>query len=84
MIAAREALERLLDQPGVRTAAAHARSSDARTLDDQAELSGIPAPPFEEGQPFPLLKFPALDDGRPLSVADFRGRKIVLHVFASW
>ena len=39
---------------------------------------------IEEGRPFPDLTLPALEDGRPLSVADFRGRKIVLHVFASW
>ena len=39
---------------------------------------------FEVGQPFPTLAFPALDDGRPRSIADFRGQKVILHVFASW
>ncbi len=42
------------------------------------------APPIEVGEPFPDLVLPALDDGRPLSIADFRGDKIVLLVFASW
>ena len=36
------------------------------------------------GQPFPHIALPLLDDGRPVSVSDFRGRKLVLHVFASW
>ena len=45
---------------------------------------GLAAPPLAVGQPFPDLVLPALDDGRPLSVADFRGKKVVLLVFASW
>jgi len=36
------------------------------------------------GQPFPGLALPSLDGGKPLSIEDFRGRKIALHVFASW
>ena len=39
---------------------------------------------FEVGQPFPTLSFPTLEDGRPSSIADFRGQRIILHVFASW
>jgi hypothetical protein len=39
---------------------------------------------LEAGQPFPEIVLPALDDGRPMSIADFRGQKVVLHVFASW
>ena len=39
---------------------------------------------LEVGRPFPLLVLPAAADGRPLSLADFRGRKTILHVFASW
>ena len=42
------------------------------------------APPIEVGKPFPDLVLPALDDGRPLSIANFRGKKVVLLVFASW
>ena len=39
---------------------------------------------IEEGLAFPDLTLPAIADGRPRSIADFRGRKVVLHVFASW
>lgn len=37
-----------------------------------------------EGKPFPSITLPGLADGRPASIADFRGEKVVLHVFASW
>jgi hypothetical protein len=39
---------------------------------------------FHEGQNFPTMVFPSLRDGRPGSVADFRGKKLILHIFASW
>ncbi len=39
---------------------------------------------IEVGKPFPNIVLPALADGRPASVATFRGKKILLHVFASW
>jgi hypothetical protein len=39
---------------------------------------------FEVGAPFPSIALPALEDGRPRSIADFRGKKVILHVFASW
>ncbi len=39
---------------------------------------------FHEGQIFPTMVFPSLRDGRPGSVADFRGKKLILHIFASW
>ncbi|RMG56253.1 MAG: hypothetical protein D6723_00690 [Acidobacteria bacterium] len=44
------------------------------------------APPtgFEVGQPFPSITLPALRDGQPMSIAQFRGRKVILHIFASW
>ena len=37
-----------------------------------------------EGKPFPAVMLPGLADGQPASIADFRGSKVVLHVFASW
>ena len=40
--------------------------------------------PFQVGHPFPDLTLPALQDGRPASIRDYRGQKVVLHVFASW
>lgn len=39
---------------------------------------------LEIGRPFPLLRLPSLEDGKPLSVAEFRGQKLVLHIWASW
>lgn len=44
----------------------------------------MPDHPFQPGTPFPTLSLPSLEDGRPASIADFRGRKVILHVFASW
>lgn len=44
----------------------------------------MPDHPFQPGTPFPTLSLPSLEDGRPASIADFRGQKIILHVFASW
>ncbi len=53
---------------------------------------GAPAPeatvrrggiPFEIGQPFPDLSLPDLEGNRR-SIADFRGHKLILHIFASW
>ena len=43
-----------------------------------------PVPRFSVGDAFPLIALPALEDGRARSIADFRGRKVILHVFASW
>ena len=39
---------------------------------------------LEVGQPFPDIVLPNLADGRAGSIAQFRGRKLLLHVFASW
>ena len=36
------------------------------------------------GQTFPLLGLPALDSGQLSSVRAFRGKKTLLHIFASW
>ncbi len=40
--------------------------------------------PFAEGDVFPDLAFPSLEDGTPTRLSDFRGHKVMLHVFASW
>jgi hypothetical protein len=55
-------------------------------MSDLAELQNVSRslPGLENGQVFPPIVFPAIDDGRPLSLADFRGQKIILHIFASW
>ena len=39
---------------------------------------------IEVGQPFLDLTLPSAHDDAPLSIANFRGEKVVLHVFASW
>jgi hypothetical protein len=39
---------------------------------------------IEKGKPFPPIVLPALEDGSPRSLADFRGERILLHIFASW
>jgi hypothetical protein len=39
---------------------------------------------IEVGKAFPTLWLPSADDGQPMSVAQFRGSKLILHVFASW
>jgi len=36
------------------------------------------------GDLFPDLAFPSLEDGTPARLSDFRGKKVMLHVFASW
>ena len=47
-------------------------------------LNGRSAPQIEEGKLFPNLVLPDLESGQPTSIQDFHGRKIVLHIFASW
>jgi len=39
---------------------------------------------IEVGKPFPGLILPTLEDGSPSAVARFRGKKTLLHIFASW
>ncbi len=36
------------------------------------------------GELFPHLALPSLEDESPLSVASFGGKKLVLHIWASW
>ena len=39
---------------------------------------------FAVGQAFPNIELPALHDGRRASIEQFRGHKLILHIFASW
>ena len=39
---------------------------------------------FNVGEAFPTLALPSAADGRPVSVAAFRGRKLIVNIFASW
>lgn len=53
-------------------------------VDDTLQEPGANAPRIALGEPFPNLVLPSIEDGRPRSIADFRGQKLALHVFASW
>ncbi len=47
--------------------------------------SGPPMPDrFAVGRYVPEIALPSADDGRLLSLASFRGRRTILHIFASW
>ncbi|MBT8486843.1 MAG: hypothetical protein HKO59_04875 [Phycisphaerales bacterium] len=48
-----------------------------------ADMAAADPPRLAVGEPFPDLVLPLLD-GEPCSVADYRGQKLILHVFASW
>lgn len=49
-----------------------------------ASIAAADPPRFEVGSRFPQIVLPSLTDGRPMSLADFRGHKVILQVFASW
>jgi hypothetical protein len=49
-----------------------------------AAAGSRPSSGFEVGQIFPEILLPAAEDGRPLSISRSRGRKVLLHIFASW
>ena len=49
-----------------------------------ARIQGAGVEGITVGEPFPLLRLPSAEDGEPVSIARFRGEKVVLHVFASW
>ena len=39
---------------------------------------------FNVGEAFPTLALPSAADGRPVSVAEYRGKKLIVNIFASW
>jgi len=51
---------------------------------DAMQEAGYASLPIEVGSPFPDLVLPSIDNGAPRRVSEFRGRKLALHVFASW
>jgi len=51
----------------------------AAPLAAQAQLGRI-----ELGRPLPDDRFPTLHDGKPASLADYQGKRVLLLVFASW
>ena len=58
------------------------------TLGAVTLASALSAAPVETGvevgQAYPVDPLPSLNEGEALSVARFRGQKVVLHQFASW
>ena len=39
---------------------------------------------FNPGEPFPTIALPSAVDGTPRSAAEFRGKKLIVNIFASW
>ena len=39
---------------------------------------------IEVGKPYPDFVLPRIDNGQPLRLSDYRGRKVILVHFASW
>jgi hypothetical protein len=58
------------------------------TLGALTLASALTAAPVETGtrvgEAYPVDLLPSMTDGTPLSVARFRGRRVMLHQFASW
>jgi len=52
--------------------------ASASHADDAAEN------PFVAGARLPEIVLPSIEDGRPVSTAEFLGRKLALQIFASW
>jgi hypothetical protein len=49
-----------------------------------ADPGGIPAAPLAVGDRHPDFTLPTITDGRPISLSDYRGKKVLLIQFASW
>lgn len=67
----------LLSMSVVTTAQAEPEEVEARAM------WSFPKVEIEAEKPWPGFYLPDLD-GKPLSVQDYRGKKVVLHIFASW
>ena len=39
---------------------------------------------FNPGEAFPVVSLPSAADGQPVSLASFRGKKLIVNIFASW
>ena len=49
-----------------------------------ASFAATPLGKIRVGEPFPEVQLPLLSDGSLATLQDFRGRRTVLHIFASW
>lgn len=55
----------------------------AQEVEKPKSMWSFPKVEIEEEKPWPGFYLPDLE-GKPLSVQDYRGKKVVLHIFASW
>lgn len=55
----------------------------AQEAEKPKEPWSFPQVEIEAEKPWPGFYLPDLE-GKPLSVQDYRGKKVVLHIFASW
>ena len=46
--------------------------------------TSTPMPTLTVGEPFADVVLPSLVDGSPMALSQFRGQKVILHIFASW
>ena len=51
-------------------------------LPDPGNTSAAEA--LSPGKPFPVIALPDIKTGEARSLVDFRGQKLMLHLFASW
>ena len=72
------------DAPPRRLAALGALAVALLLMAPGAGGQGLPETGFTAGEPFPTVAFPSLTDGQPTAISDFRGKRVILHVFASW
>lgn len=47
-------------------------------------LPSAAAAQWKPGERFPVIQLPAAEDASLRSVADYRGRPLLLHIYASW
>ena len=55
----------------------------AQEKGEAKSMWSFPKVEIEADKPWPGFYLPDLE-GKPLSVQDYRGKKVVLHIFASW
>ncbi len=60
-----------------------AAASGAAAVQTQPAPAPLPRG-FNPGEAFPTKALPSADGGRPISLAEFRGKKVIVNVFASW
>ena len=53
-------------------------------LEGTAPLGAQDTSQFKVGERFPNIVLPSLENGQPASMTQFRGKKLILHIFASW